>query len=95
MKKIFISLRTTLTLIACALMMFTMTSCYENTIVKSFGGNKEVIIPRGYKLINAGWDHSTLYYMIEEMDSNYIPKTKILHSDSKMGHGIVKFVEYE
>lgn len=86
MKKIFISLIT---------MMLTMTSCYENTIVRTFGGNKEVIIPQGYKLINAGWDHSTLYYMIEEMDSNYIPKTKILYSDSKLGHGIVKFVEYK
>lgn len=39
----------------------------------------------GYKVTMATWKNDDLFYMIEEMDSSYVPKQKILMEDASFG----------
>lgn len=47
------------------------------------------------KLVEATWKDSDLWYLVEPMDSDYVPKTKIFKENSMIGimEGEVKFIE--
>lgn len=66
--------------------IFFLSSCTENTRTKLFGGTMEIEIPKGYTVTMATWKNGhTLFYMYEEMDSTYIPKTKYFVEKSNFG----------
>lgn len=72
-----------------------MYSCTEQERVKNLGGNMTVTLPKGYKLDEVTWKESNIWYLIEEMDSDYIPKKKIFTEESGFGimEGTITFVE--
>lgn len=79
---------TTISALVIFLMTFVMflSSCTENTRTKLFGGTMEIEIPKGYTVTMATWKNGhTLFYMYEEMDSTYIPKTKYFVEKSNLG----------
>ena len=74
---------------------FGMVSCTEHGRVQNWGSDMTVTLPKGYKLDEVTWKENSLWYLIEEMDSDYIPKKKIFIEESRLGimEGTVTFVE--
>jgi hypothetical protein len=89
MKKIFIF---SICVIAC---IATMVSC-DQVITRKYGGTTTIKLEPGEKLIEATWkEGGNLWYLVEPMDSNYTPKTKVFKESSTMGvlEGKVVFEE--
>lgn len=72
----------------------TFVSC-EQYNARNFGGETTINLKPGEKLVEATWKDSELWYLVEPMDSDYVPKTKIFKENSLMGimEGEVKFIE--
>lgn len=65
--------------------LFSLSSCTEQKMVRSFGGTMEIKLPKGEKLMTATWKKASLFYLTEPMDSGYIPKRKRFKEDSGFG----------
>ena len=67
---------------------------------KKFGGTTTIDLPVGKKLVpyTIQWepDDSNLWYLTEDAEEGYIPKTYEFHESSNMGimQGSVKFIEH-
>lgn len=75
--------------------VFCLSSC-EQCVSRKFGGDMTIKLQPGEKLVEATWkDGSNLWYLVEPMDSDYIPKTKVFKESSLFGvmQGSVTFVE--
>lgn len=73
----------------------TLSSC-EQYITRQYGGNTTIKLEKGEKLIEATWkDEGDLWYLVEPMDSDYTPKTKVFKESSLYGvmEGSVTFIE--
>ena len=73
----------------------TLTSC-EQYITRQYGGNTTIKLEKGEKLIEATWKgDGDLWYLVEPMDSDYTPKTKVFKESSLFGvmEGSVTFIE--
>jgi hypothetical protein len=70
-------------------------NCTDHTMSRKFGGKETITLPKGMKLVEATWKESDLWYLLEPMDANYVPKTKIFQEDSRFGvlEGKVTFIE--
>lgn len=70
-------------------------SCTQNQRARNFGGTMEIKVKPGYKVNMATWKGDNLFYMIEKMDSSYVPTEKILVEDASFGvlETKVKFIE--
>lgn len=53
--------------------MLAISSCTENQRARSFGGTMEIKVTPGYKVTMATWKQDDLFYMIEKVDSSYVP----------------------
>lgn len=83
-------------LIVIIVLLTISLSCTENTRVRTWGGEETIHLPKGEKLLEVTWkDNSNLWYLVEDMDSNYTPKTKTFQEDSRFGilEGKVIFIE--
>lgn len=69
-------------------------SCDQYT-ARNFGGETTIKLEPGEKLIEATWKDNDLWYLVEPMDSDYVPKIKIFKESSTMGimEGEVTFIE--
>lgn len=67
----------------------------ENRTTRIFGGTMEINVEPGEKVLMATFKGDNLFYLTEPMDSNYVPKIKILREKSVMGilESKVKFIE--
>lgn len=65
--------------------LFCFTSCTEKQRTRQFGGSMVINLPKGQKLMMATWKETDLFYLLEPMDSNYIPKQKTFVEDSNWG----------
>lgn len=65
--------------------VFSLISCTENKMARTFGGKITIELPKGEKLMMATWKGTDLFYLTEPMDSGYTPKTKIFREDSSFG----------
>lgn len=73
----------------------TLTSC-EQYFTRQYGGNTTIKLEKGEKLIEATWKgEGDLWYLVEPMDSDYTPKTKVFKESSLYGvmEGSVTFIE--
>lgn len=61
------------------------TSCTQNERARKFGGNMTIKLERGQKLMMATWKEDDLFYLVEPMEDDYVPKTKTLYEDSSFG----------
>lgn len=85
MKKLIIFLFTVISFVSC-----------DQYVTRNFGGNSTIKLEPGEKLVEVTWkDDSDLWYLVEPMDSNYVPKTKIFKESSMVGviEGSVTFIE--
>ena len=75
------------------LIVLFFSSCQMCT--RTYGGDMTIKLEPGEKLIMATWKNNNLWYLTEQMDSDYIPKTKVLKESSLFGvmEGTVTFVE--
>lgn len=69
-------------------------SCDQYT-ARNFGGETTIKLEPGEKLIEATWKDNDLWYLVEPMDSDYVPKIKTFKESSTMGimEGEVTFIE--
>lgn len=72
-----------------------LASCNQ-CMSRSFGGTTTINLESGEKLIEVTWkDDGNLWYLVEPMDSDYTPKTKVFKESSTIGvmEGKVIFIE--
>lgn len=82
-------------LIVILLGILMLTSC-DQYLARQCGGHITIKLERGEKLIEATWKgDGDLWYLVEQMDSDYIPKTKVFKESSMIGvmEGSVTFIE--
>ena len=62
---------------------------------RNFGGKTIINLKPGEKLIEATWKDNNLWYLVEPIDSDYVPKIKTFKESSTMGimEGEVTFIE--
>lgn len=86
MKKIIILLAT--------LLVIGLTSC-DNFMTRNFGGATEVRLQPCEKLVEVTWKENNLWYLVEPMEDDYVPKTKVFKENSNAGmlEGTVTFIE--
>ena len=85
MRKIFMIICLTLSLCSC-----------EQQITRQYGGTTTINLEKGEKLIEVTWKGGgDLWYLVEDMDSGYIPKVKVFKESSTYGvlEGKVVFIE--
>lgn len=77
------------------ILSFTLFSCTEQIRTRNFGGKMTINVKSGYKVTMATFKESDLWYMIEPMDENYVPKNKQLIESSSFGvmEGNITFIE--
>lgn len=76
-------------------MVLCFTSC-EQAITRKYGGTTTIHLKKGEKLVEATWKgEGDLWYLVEPMEDDYIPKTKVFKESSMYGvmEGKVVFVE--
>lgn len=75
--------------------VLVLLGCTSNTRARIYGGTSTVNVKSGYKVTEATWKGSDLWYFIEPMEDDYQPKVKELVEDSRLGiiEGKVRFVE--
>ena len=77
------------------MMVFCLTSC-EQYVTRKFGGTTTVKLEPGQKFVECTWKgDANLWYLVEPMDSDYVPKTKEFIESSMFGaiEGKVIFIE--
>jgi len=85
MKKLIIFLITVISLVSC-----------DQYVTRNLGGNSTIKLEPGEKLVEATWKgDADLWYLVEPMDSDYVPKIKIFKESSVAGvlEGTVTFIE--
>lgn len=85
MRKIFMIICLTLGLCSC-----------EQQITRQYGGTTTINLEKGEKLIEVTWKGGgDLWYLVEDMNSDYIPKVKVFKESSTYGvlEGKVVFIE--
>ena len=75
--------------------LLTFLSCTEKQRAKSFGGEFEVKLPKGEKLIIATWKNQDLWYLTRKRRKGESPETYKFQEDSSFGlmEGTVTFIE--
>ena len=71
-----------------------LVSC-DQWVSKELGGTTTIKLEPGQKLVEATWKNSNLWFLVEPMDSDYVPKTKEFIESSMVGvfQGKVVFIE--
>jgi len=71
-----------------------LTSC-DQSLTRTIGGTTKIELKPGEKLIEATWKGDDIWYLVEPMDSDYVPKTKVFKESSRMGVLEGKVIFYE
>jgi len=77
------------------LAILMLTSC-EQYVSRNFGGNTTINLRPGEKLVEVTWKNDAdLWYLVEPMESDYVPKTKVFKESSNLGvlSGSITFIE--
>lgn len=64
--------------------IFGLLSCNQY-VSREFGGTTVINLKPGERLVEVTWKESNLWYLVEEMDSDYVPKTKVFKESSTFG----------
>jgi hypothetical protein len=75
MKKLFLAI----------VMGVMVTSCTENNRVKNWGGEGNINLPKGRKLVNVTWKETEIWYLTRPMDSNDVAETYQFQEESSWG----------
>jgi hypothetical protein len=75
MKKLFLAI----------LMGVMVTSCTENERVKQWGGEGNIKLPKGRKLVNVTWKETQVWCLTRPMNSNDVAETYQFQEESSWG----------
>ena len=75
MKKLFLAI----------VMGVMVTSCTENNRVKNWGGEGNINLPKGRKLVNVTWKENQIWYLTRPMNSNDVVETYQFQEESSWG----------
>ena len=77
-----------------ALCAVCMVGC-ENYTTRVLGGSMTIDVEPGYKVTNATFKETEVWYFVEPMDSDYVPKQKKFVEKSMYGiaEGVIIFNE--
>ena len=75
MKKLFLAI----------VMGVVVTSCTENDRVKNWGGEGNINLPKGRKLVNVTWKETEIWYLTRPMDSNDVAESYQFQEESSWG----------
>lgn len=67
-----------------ALCAICLVSC-ENYTTRVLGGSMTINVEPGYKVTNATFKETEIWYFVEPMDSDYVPKQKKFIEKSMCG----------
>jgi len=81
-------------LIVILLTFLCLTSC-DQSITKTLGGTTKIELESGERLVEVTWKGDDIWYLVEPMDSNYVPKTKTFKESSRVGILEGKVIFYE
>ena len=81
-------------LVVILLMFLCLTSC-DQSITRTMGGRTKIELEPGEKLVEATWKGDDIWYLVEPMDSDYVPKTKTFKESSRIGVLEGKVIFYE
>ena len=76
-------------------LVFCLISC-DQYVSRELGGNTTIKLEPGERLVEVTWKgDADLWYLVEPMDSDYTPKTKVFKESSMLGvlSGKVTFIE--
>lgn len=70
-----------------------MSSCQSCT--RTMGGTTTIRLEKGEKLIETTWKGDNIWYLVEPMEDDYVPKRKVFKESSNAGllEGQVIFIE--
>lgn len=71
-----------------------LTSC-DQSITRTMGGTTKIELEPGEKLVEATWKGDDIWYLVEPMDSDYVPKAKTFKESSRIGVLEGKVIFYE
>jgi hypothetical protein len=69
-----------------ALLSILVVSCTDNSRVRYWGGEAELKLPKGYKLINVTWKDGEIWYLTKPMKES--DSAEIYHFQEKSGFGL-------
>jgi len=72
-------------IITLLLVISLIASCTENSRAKNFGGEAEITLPQGQKLINVTWKDNALWYITRPMINSDSAVTYTFHEKSSWG----------
>ena len=72
----------------------SFNSC-DQIITRTMGGTTKIELEPGEKLLECTWKGDEIWYLVEPMDSDYVPKTKMFKENSKAGILEGKVIFYE
>lgn len=81
-------------IIVILLTFLCLTSC-DQSITRTMGGTTKIELEPGEKLVEATWKGDDIWYLVEPMDSDYVPKTKTFKESSRIGVLEGKVIFYE
>ena len=62
-----------------------VTSCTENSRVKTWGGEGTINLPKGRKLVTVTWKETQVWYLTRPMNSNDVAETYKFQEESSWG----------
>ena len=68
-----------------AVIVLALSSCTENQRARTFGGTVTINVEKGKKVMMATWKDDDLFYMVEDMEPDYVPHNKELIESSNFG----------
>lgn len=77
-----------------SILILTLVGCSQWT-ARNFGGDYNVELPHGEKLVNVTWKEDSLWYLTEPMTEGYVPQEYKFQADSVFGifEGTVTIIE--
>ena len=89
-----INMKTMKTILVLLFAFLCYTSC-DQAITRTMGGTTKIELEPGEKLVEVTWKGDDIWYLVEPMDSNYVPKTKTFKESSRAGILEGKVIFYE
>lgn len=72
-------------LILAAFAAMILAGCTQNMMTRNYGGESEIRLEKGQRLVEMTWKEDNLWILTEPMDSDYIPTTKTFYESSSFG----------
>lgn len=62
-----------------------LTLTCQQFLSRKWGGTTTITLEPGERLLEATWKDNNLWFLVEPMDDDYIPKTKVFKESSMYG----------